>query len=317
MTGDGYAGPGHTDPRLVSVIIPTYNCPGFLTAAIESVLAQTYTELEVVVVDDGSTDNTAEVVRGFESRVRYVYQDNAGTAAARNTGIKAARGEVIAFLDHDDLWLPEKLELQLPMLREDKSIGMVFCGRQFFNTYTNEVTSTHPAEAGLQVHDFLGHTTIALQSAIVPRSIFNSVGLFDEQLLGTDDWEMCIRIAKEHRVVGVPDVLISIRGHAGQQGIMSERMYMNSMSVLAKHANLHANCRECAAAIRQSTAIIREDYYQRYRRMAKTAFSEKKPLTGIKYLAMGLRRYPQAVLRVPGRVVFVRNSRGEQANSGR
>jgi len=85
--------------QFVSVIVPTYNCPEFLKAAIESVLAQTYTNLEVLVVDDGSTDNTAEVVRQFESRVRYIHQVNAGTAAARNTGIRNARGEVLAFLE--------------------------------------------------------------------------------------------------------------------------------------------------------------------------------------------------------------------------
>lgn len=311
MTVKGSAEPGPSDRCLVSVIIPTYNSPEFLKAAISSVLAQTYTELEVVVVDDGSTDNTAEVVRQFESRVRYVYQSNAGTASARNTGIRSARGEVISFLDHDDLWLPGKLERQLPSLRLnesitesiDESVGMVFCGRQFFNTYTNKVTSSHPAEAELRVHDFLGHATIALQSAIVPRPIFNVVGLFDEQLLGTDDWEMCIRIAQKYRVVGVPDVLVSIRGHAGQQGIMSERMYSNSMSVLAKHGNLHANCAECAAAIRHSDTIIREDFYQRYLRRAKEAFAERRVLAGIGHLAIGLRRYPQAIARVPGRVL--------------
>jgi glycosyltransferase involved in cell wall biosynthesis len=288
---------------LVSVIIPTFNCPEFLKAAIESVLAQAYTELEVVVVDDGSTDNTPEVVRQFKDRVRYVHQNNAGTAAARNTGIKSASGEVIAFLDHDDLWLPGKLERQIPPLLGDESVGMVFCGRQFFNTYTNEVTSTHPAESELKVHDFLAHTTIALQSAIMRRTIFVDVGVFDENLLGTDDWEMCIRIAEKYRVIGVPDVLVSIRGHEGQQGIMTERMYTNSMSVLTKHANIHANCRQCMDAVRRSNAIIRQDYYQRYRRQAKTDFAERRIFTGIKDLAMGLRRYPQAITRVPQRLL--------------
>ena len=291
------------DRKLVSVIVPTYNGPEFLKAAIESVLAQSYSELEVVVVDDGSTDNTAEVVQRFESRVRYIHQSNAGTAAARNTGIRAARGEVIAFLDHDDLWLPKKLERQLPMLNCSDSVGMAFCGRQFFNSYTGEITSCHPAEAELKVHDFLGHTTIALQSAIVPRAVFAAVGLFDEQLLGTDDWEMCIRIAEKYKVVGLADVLVSIRGHAGQQGIMSERMYANSISVLDKHSNLHVNCSECKAAIRRSKAIISEDYYQRYRRQARAAFSERRFLAGMKDLAMGLRRYPQAIFRVPRRTI--------------
>lgn len=295
---------------LVSVIIPTFNCPQFLKAAVESVLAQTYVHLEVVVVDDGSTDDTAEVVRQFESRVRYIYQDNAGTASARNTGIHNASGEIIAFLDHDDLWLPEKLERQIPWLSSEANIGMVFCGRQFFNTYSNEVTSSHPAEPELSVHDFLGHTTIALQSAIVPRAVFDAVGLFDEQLLGTDDWEMCIRIAEKYRVVGVSDVLISIRGHEGQQGIMSERMYTNSISVLTKHGKLHAHCVECDNAIRKSELLIREDYYQRHRRQAKTAFAERRYVDGVRGLFLGIRRYPHAITRVPKRLFEKLTGRG-------
>lgn len=291
------------DRPLVSVVIPTYNCPEFLKAAVESVLAQTFTEIEVVVVDDGSTDNTAELVREFDNRVKYVYQNNAGTAAARNTGIRNSNGSIIAFLDHDDLWLPEKLERELPVLQSNDKIGLVFCGRQFFNTYTNEITSTHPAEAELGVHEFLAHSTIALQSAIVPRAVFDDVGLFDEQLLGTDDWEMTIRIAAKYRVVGVADILISIRGHAGQQGIMSERMYANSMSVLRKHANLHPNCSACKAAIRRSELLIREDYYQRHLRQAKEAFAHKQYAAAIAVLAQGLSRYPQALGRIPRRLL--------------
>jgi len=291
------------DKPAVSVIIPTYNCSGFLAESIRSVLAQTFGSLEVVVVDDGSTDDTAEVVAGFESRVRYVHQNNSGTAAARNTGIRNARADVIAFLDHDDLWLPGKLEQQMPVLTSDTAIGMVFCGRQFFNTYTGEITSIHPAEAELGVHDFLAHDTIALQSAIVPRSVFERVGLFDETLLGTDDWEMCIRIAERYRVVGVPDVLVNIRGHSGQQGIMSDRMFTNSMRVLEKHSGLHLDCLQCRDAIRQSKQIIREDYYQRRSANAKKLSGEGRVLQGAVEMVRGLARYPEAITRIPKRVV--------------
>lgn len=117
-------GPG--EPNLVSVIIPTYNRANLLDQAIESALAQTHTAVEVLVVDDGSTDNTREVTRRYDSRVRYIYQKNAGVAAARNTGMMNARGEFIALLDSDDIWLPWKLAAQVAFLRRFPQLGFVW-----------------------------------------------------------------------------------------------------------------------------------------------------------------------------------------------
>ena len=111
---------------LVSVVIPSYNRAYIVGHAIESVLRQTYPNVEVVVIDDGSTDDTARVVQAFDERVRYIYQPNAGIAVARNSGITAARGEFIAFLDSDDVWLPWKLEAQMAVLRQRPEVGMVW-----------------------------------------------------------------------------------------------------------------------------------------------------------------------------------------------
>lgn len=113
-------------PGLVSVVIPSYNRAYIVGQAIESVLRQTYENVEVVVIDDGSTDDTERVVRAFDDRVRYIYQPNGGIAVARNSGIAAARGEFVAFLDSDDVWLPWKLEAQLAVLRQCPEIGMIW-----------------------------------------------------------------------------------------------------------------------------------------------------------------------------------------------
>ncbi len=112
--------------NLVSVIIPTYNRAAICKAAVESVLAQTHGNVEVIVVDDGSTDNTRDVISGLDKRVRYISQANAGVSAARNTGLKAATGDYIAFLDSDDSWLPWKLEAQLSVLQAFPEVGMVW-----------------------------------------------------------------------------------------------------------------------------------------------------------------------------------------------
>ncbi|MDY0039233.1 MAG: glycosyltransferase family A protein, partial [Desulforhabdus sp.] len=107
---------------VVSVIIPTYNRASFLKEALDSVLLQQNAEMEVIVVDDGSTDDTAAIVESFGRAVTYLYQSNAGVSAARNTGIKAARGRWLALLDSDDLWLPGKLQFQLELLNRHKDI---------------------------------------------------------------------------------------------------------------------------------------------------------------------------------------------------
>ena len=110
----------------VSVIIPSYNCEPFLAEAIESVFAQTYRPKEVIVVDDGSTDQTAAIARSYKE-VQYIYQANQGPAIARNNGIATARGDFIAFIDHDDMWLPNKLEVQIEYLLEHPYVGLSIC----------------------------------------------------------------------------------------------------------------------------------------------------------------------------------------------
>ncbi|HEX3110532.1 MAG TPA: glycosyltransferase family A protein, partial [Thermoanaerobaculia bacterium] len=112
--------------KSVSVVIPSYNYARYLGEAIDSALGQTLPPLEVIVVDDGSTDDTPAVLAAYGDRIRVLRQKNAGVAVARNSGIAAARGECVAFLDADDVWLPRKLELQIPLFTD--SVGLVHCG---------------------------------------------------------------------------------------------------------------------------------------------------------------------------------------------
>ena len=128
------------DLKSISVVIPAYNAAKFLHETIASVLAQTYPPSEVIVVDDGSTDCTMDVVRAFGGKVILIEQDNKGTAAARNRGIREARGEYIAFIDHDDFWLPQKLERQIEFLTK-QNYNWIYCNSIFFDT-----------EAGKEIH---------------------------------------------------------------------------------------------------------------------------------------------------------------------
>jgi glycosyltransferase involved in cell wall biosynthesis len=300
------------DP-LVSVIIPTYNGSAFLRETIDSALAQTYPRVEVVVVDDGSTDSTPDILASYGDRIKAVTQRNAGTSAARNTGICESSGAYIAFLDHDDLWLPEKLAKQVPVLMENANLGMVYAGIRFFNHYTGQVTSEHPGMPGLDAHDLLGRTVISLQCSVIPRSVFDRVGVFDAELKGTDDWEICIRIANAYPILGMTDILVNIRGHADQQGIRTDQMYRNSLAVLTKHKSMHANCEKCRASLKRARDLIEADYYQRQLRAAKSALAERKLGAGAALLFDALKHDPGAVARIPKRVIERLSGRSAKA----
>ena len=111
--------------KKVTIIIPAYNAAPFIERAINSVLSQTYTDYEIVIIDDGSTDNTKETLLKYQNRIKYIYQENQGVAIARNTAILNTSSEFLAFLDSDDEWLPKKLELQMRLMKNNKDIDLV------------------------------------------------------------------------------------------------------------------------------------------------------------------------------------------------
>jgi glycosyltransferase involved in cell wall biosynthesis len=167
---------------LVSVVIPVFNGERFLREAVESVLAQKYSPVEIIIVDDGSTDGTATVARSLSETVRYLHQTNQGPAAARNRGIKQARGSLIAFADADDLWPADKFELQLPYLITAPAIEIVM-GRiqQVLLSATKADEFAEPA------------FSVNLGSAVIRKSVFERVGLFDETMRYSEDVDWFMR----------------------------------------------------------------------------------------------------------------------------
>lgn len=172
---------------LVSVIIPVFNGEQFLAEAVESVLAQQYAPIEIIIVDDGSTDGTAAVVKSFPETVRYLSQANQGPAAARNRGIEQACGTLIAFADADDLWPTDKLELQLPFLTNDPAIDIVL-GRiqqvRLSKTDDGQTRAEHFDEPAFSSN---------LGSAVIRKSVFERVGLFDETMRYSEDVDWFMR----------------------------------------------------------------------------------------------------------------------------
>ena len=193
---------------LVSVIIPVYNGARFLRAALESVFAQTYRPIEVIVVDDGSADDSGVIAQSFPE-VRYVRQQNEGVAAARNNGIQIARGEFLAFLDQDDLWTPEKLKVQVDHLLNNPELGYTLTQLQFFLEPGTTLPPWFRKELLTTVHPGW-----VLGTLVVRRTVFDQVGDFATAYSAANDSDWFFRAkAAEIPMAVVPELLLRKRIH--------------------------------------------------------------------------------------------------------
>ena len=197
----------------VSVVIPTYNRAHLIGRSIRSVLSQTYQDFEIIVVDDASTDNTEEVLRSLgNERIRYIrHEQNKGANAARNTGIKAARGKYIAFQDSDDIWLPDKLEKQMNVFKAAlPNVGVVYTGciRVFGNNIYYFPSSQFIKKDGDIHQQLLIGNFIGTQSIIAPKEYLEKVGMFDERFPRLQDWELVIRLSKYYKFRFIDEPLL-------------------------------------------------------------------------------------------------------------
>jgi glycosyltransferase involved in cell wall biosynthesis len=238
---------------MISVIIPAYNAADYIGRAIESVLAQTHRPDEIIIVDDGSTDETADVIKRYGAAVRYIWQKNAGPSAARNAGIRAARGEWVAFLDADDEWLPERLQLQLALLNRNRDL--VWAAANFYRCVCWEnrrVVCVEPqaAEAllaGKEYHDnyFAAYTRQAngwTGTMIVRRDVFEQTGLFYEGLDMGEDLDMWWRIAYRWPQIGYISEPVAVY-HLGVPASLMRRHRQDSEAIcrlIEKHLKLAA-----------------------------------------------------------------------------
>jgi len=195
----------------VTVIIPVYNGENFIAGAIKNILEQNYASLEIIIIDDGSTDGAAEVITGFNKHVRYVYQPNRGPAAARNRGIRIASGDVIAFLDVDDRWSRNALHRQARYLASNPSVDIV-------QGLIQKMRFDAPAEDGELIFkpSSSPYRFINLGSALYRKSVFDKVGLFDETLRYNEDTDWFFR-AWEHNIskAVLDEVTLFYRIHDG------------------------------------------------------------------------------------------------------
>lgn len=221
----------------VSVIIPTYNHARYLREAIDSALAQTHPAVEVIVVDDGSTDGTPGILSDYGRRIRAIRQTNAGVAAARNTGLAAAMGAYVAFLDSDDIWASDKLEQQLALFTADPSLGLVHCGLERMDTDGATRSVSLDGLEGWVAADMLrfsGAIAGPGSCIMVPTRVAREAGGFDPRLPPSEDWDFCYRIATRHPVGFVRAVLVRYRLHPAGIHLDIQRMEHGMLLALEK-----------------------------------------------------------------------------------
>jgi glycosyltransferase involved in cell wall biosynthesis len=204
----------------VSVIVPTYDYARYLPRALDSVRAQSEPPFEIVVVDDGSTDETPAVLRRYADQVRVLRQPHRGPAAARNAGVAAARGDLVAFLDADDEWHRDKLARQVTLFMERPSVGAVGCANQVIErdgavlrTRYFPNPSHDPTERLRQVALRERWVGSSCSGAVLPRRVLEDVGGFDERLDAAEDWDLWLRVAARHLIQNVHERLVTIWFH--------------------------------------------------------------------------------------------------------
>ncbi len=198
----------------VSVIIPTYNRGYVIESAIESVLAQTHRDFEIIVVDDGSTDDTKQRLSRYAGKIRCLEGPHRGAAAARNAGIRQARGEFVAFLDSDDIWLPEKLAKVVDVFQHELAVGMVTSYLTLIDEQDRRVLGLKPAKRpGTTYEGMLLEGSAQSSAVVIRRSSLDAVGLFDEEAEGMEDLELFLRVARRFRVVHLDEELGRYRRH--------------------------------------------------------------------------------------------------------
>lgn len=270
--------------KTVSVIIPTYNYARFLREAIDSALAQTHPALEIIVVDDGSTDETPQILAGYGDRIRAIRQNNLGVGAARNTGIAAARGEYLSFLDSDDIWQPRKLEMEIARFEADPSLGMVHCGAESFDAAGNTLLVSLTGMEGWIASELLRLDrqviTAPGSGMIVPKRVAEEIGGYDDRLQPSEDWDFCYRVAARYRVGFVGEVLVRYRLHGNGIHLNIPRMETAMLMALEK-AFMSAD--PAVQSLRKHT------YGRIHRILAGCYFQAHQPRRFFRHMAKSLR----------------------------
>lgn len=273
----------------VSVIIPTYNRAALLGDAIESVLAQQHPDIEIIVADDGSTDETSAVASQYGDKIRYLALPHRGQPAApRNSGLAVATGDFIAFLDSDDLYLPNKLALQLPVIEANPHVGVVYSNGHFFIDQPDQPTGTVqdglPTPSGAIFGDLLRGNFLSTPVVLIRRSVLQKVGNFneDQALMPVEDYELWLRLAMQTDILYVPGDVAAIRHHT--QNISGNTLRLRSRCLL-----MLQGLDERYPAVMAAHPIARhEGYARQHGAVALAAWQQRRPALAVRHALQAL-----------------------------
>jgi glycosyltransferase involved in cell wall biosynthesis len=233
---------GSSQPPTVSVVIPAFNAAWCVRKAIDSVLAQDYHDFELIVVDDGSTDDTAAVLASYGASIRVISQTNGGMSSARNAGIRAARGEFLAFLDADDWWFPHKLDRQVALLRDRPELGFCSCAARVENPEGRllNLWSCPVWQEPFVVHLFGSGADVpgSCSAVMARRELVQRVGAFDESLRGAEDPDLWIRLAAVSGYACLPEPMVVVLRRPGSVSRNLEAMRESTLKMMRKNRHL-------------------------------------------------------------------------------
>jgi glycosyltransferase involved in cell wall biosynthesis len=269
--------------ELVSVIVPVYNRAHLVTETIQSILSQTYEFVEIILINDGSTDGSLPILREYEGRfpekIRVIDQPNQGQIIARNNGIKMAKGNYIAFLDSDDVWMENKLERQLPLF--EPGVGLVFSGTEIIDEAGNtlRVENADSSLSGNIFPQLLVRNRMTGGTVVVTAEALRRVGIFCTDFKAAENWDLWLRVCKLYKARVVPDPLIKYRIHSSNMSGDSQLMLDAKRQIMEKYCDLGSSD---AIVVRYSRQAYADYYYreglnyfaaERYQQARKAFFS--------------------------------------------
>ncbi len=286
----------------VSIVIPAYNAEQYLGETIESVLAQTFDDFELLIIDDGSTDNTAEIVSNYslkDNRVKLISQENQGVSIARNTGIKIAKGEYIAFLDSDDKWLPNKLAAHIEHFEKTPDLGISFARVEFI-TFDGKSTNYFSRSRLSKIapkHLYYENIIITPSNVVIRRNIFDNIAGFDSNLSGTEDAELFFRIIYQGwKIEGIDKVLVCYR--TNQAGISSNLYRMEE-----DWNKFNLKIKTYAPEFVNQHYKYAKAFFLRYL-ARKTVRNQISPQVGIDFITRALRSDWKIIFKQPRRTIL-------------
>jgi glycosyltransferase involved in cell wall biosynthesis len=296
-----------TEP-LVSIVIPTFNIEKYIIETIESVLAQTYGNIELIVVDDGSTDNTLDLVKSYGSKVRLIQQENSGVCIARNRGIHESTGELICLMDHDDYWFPEKIARQVEVMRHNPKIGVVFAS--FIRWHSDAAGEFKTPESynvklipddvdeefsGWIYHQFLLDCWMLTSTAMFRREVFSTSGYFDVTLPYGEDWDLWLRISRNYPFIKLSRPNTLYRQHHAQGSRVQRAIDYRSMLISQAISKWGLQSRDGRSVEKKALSSKLAEYHAQY------AYDHLR--YGIRRIA--IRSYYKAWLSRPARIKFL------------